>query len=177
VGETSASFVLKKGMTKLRKLLHQEIESLLAPLASAEGYELVAVESAGAHRSPVVRVFLDTEGGINIDQIAQANHWISRAIEDSGLINGSYTLEVSSPGIDRPLSKISDFTRNIGQIATIKTKPINGRGTFTGQILEVNDGSVTLDTGDDSVEIDMNSIIKARLKGRVDFGQKGEAKK
>lgn len=175
VGETSASFVLKKGMTELRKPLHQEIEELLAPLARDEGYELVAVESAGAPKSPVIRVFLDIEGGITIDQIVQANHWISKAIEDKTLIGGSYTLEVSSPGIDRPLSKSSDFMRYVGEFARIKTKPINGRGTFTGRIVKVSEGRVTLDLGVDSVEIDIASITKARLKGRVNFGQKGEA--
>jgi len=171
----SASFVLGKGMPELRKPLHQEIEELLAPLARDEGYELVAVESAGAPKSPLIRVFLDIEGGINIDQIVQANHWITKAIEDKDLIKGSYTLEVSSPGIDRPLSKPSDFIRHVGELAKIKTKPINGRGTFTGKIMRVSEDRVTLDLGDDSVEIDIASITKARLKGRVDFGQKGEA--
>lgn len=153
--------------------LAERIELMLVPVAQREGVELVAVEIAGATKHRVVRVYLDREGGIDIDTIVDANRWISETLEAEDPIPGAYDLEVSSPGIDRPLRKIADFERFRGQTAVIKTTPIDGRGKFTGTISGTDGDTVVLESEGETYRIPLASISKAHLKGDVDFGQKG----
>ncbi len=153
--------------------LSESIEALLAPIADREGYELVAVEIAGSTSTPVVRVFIDRDGGVDIDAIVDANEWISDALDEADPIDTTYTLEVSSPGVDRPLTKVEHFERFCGQNATIKTRPLDGRSSFKGTITSVEGDTVLLQTDEEIVRIPCSAVVKARLKGHVDFSQKG----
>jgi len=150
--------------------LAERLETLLAPVAEEHGLELVAVETAGSAGHPIVRVFLDREGGIGLDVVAQASTWVSDTLEAADPIEGAYTLEVSSPGIDRPLRKLQDYERFMGQVAVVKTRPIDGRSSFTGRIAGVSDESIEIDADDEIVAIPLTVIKKAHLKGEVDFG-------
>ncbi len=154
--------------------LHERIEALLEPAAAREGFELVAVETAGATKAPVIRVFVDREGGIDVDALVDANRWISEVLDETDPVRSAYTLEVSSPGVDRPLTKLEHFVRFSGQTAKIKTSPIEGRSAFRGTIVSVEDDTIVFDIEDgDTVRIPHAAITKARLKGTVDFCQKG----
>jgi ribosome maturation factor RimP len=153
--------------------LAERLEALIAPVATRHGYELVAIEMAGGHRQPIVRVYLDREEGLDIDAIVSANGWISELLDMEDPIGKPYTLEVSSPGIDRPLQGTRDFRRFLGQIATVKALTDAGRATYTGTITDVDDDSVTLHTDDTDVRILVEAITKARLKGDVDFNREG----
>jgi len=157
----------------VRQSLPERIEALLAPIADREGYELVAVEIAGAASAPVVRIFIDRDGGVDIDAIVEANGWISDTLDESDPIETAYTLEVSSPGVDRPLTKVEHFERFCGENATVKTRPLDGRSSFKGAITAVDGDTVLLKTEDEIVRIPFSAIVKARLKGRVDFSPKG----
>lgn len=150
------------------------VEELLEPEASSHGFELVAVEQAGGRHVPVIRVLLDREGGVTIDDLAAANEWVSATLDESDIVSGSYTLEVSSPGIDRPLRKLADFERFAGETATIKTRVgQTGRSSWTGPIEKVEGDHVVLDIDGEPFAIAFNDILKARLKGVVDFGKGG----
>jgi ribosome maturation factor RimP len=150
------------------------VEELLEPEASANGFELVAVEQAGGRHVPVIRVLLDREGGVTIDDLASANEWVSAVLDESDAISGPYTLEVSSPGIDRPLRRPSDYERFAGETATVKVRARDhGRNTWTGKIERVEGDTVVLDVEGESVAVPFNDILKARLKGVVDFGKGG----
>jgi len=154
--------------------LARRIEELLEPEAEANGFELVAVEQAGGRHVPVIRVLLDREDGVTIDDLAAANEWISAVLDETDVVSGSYTLEVSSPGVDRPLRKLADFERFAGETATLKTRAAQtGRTTWTGRIEGVEGDRVVLDVDDESVAVPFNEILKARLKGVVDFGKGG----
>lgn len=153
--------------------LAERVEALLAPVAQREGLELVAVETAGATKHPVIRVLLDCEGGITLDVIVAANRWISEVLDAEDPIPSTYTLEVSSPGVDRPLRTIADFERFIGHVAVVKTTPIEGRARFTGEIVGTDESSVTLDVDGETVRVPIGAVSKARLKGEVDFARKG----
>ena len=153
--------------------LSERIESLLEPVAAREGYELVAVEIAGAASAPVVRVFIDRDGGLDIDAIVAANTWVSDTLDEADPIDSAYTLEVSSPGIDRPLTRIEHFERFCGETAALKTRPVDGCSSFTGTITGVDGDTILLETKEDTVRIPCSAITKARLKGHVDFSQKG----
>jgi ribosome maturation factor RimP len=155
----------------VRTELEARLEAALAPAAHSHGFELVAVELAGGHAQPILRVFLDKDGGVGIDDICQANEWVSALLETDEPFEGPYTLEVSSPGIDRPLRKDADFERFTGSVATLKTRPIDGRTRFTGTIEGVQGDVVVLDIEDELVRIPFSDVRNARLKGEVDFGQ------
>ena len=151
-------------------LLAEQVEGLIAPIAERNGYELVAVETAGGDGQPIIRVFLDSDGGITLDAICEANRWISDGLEDLETLSGSYTLEVSSPGIERPLGKLSDFEKYTGEKAKLKTAPVQGRSAFTGVIEGVEGEDVLLGVDGQTVHVPFGSVKKARLKPDMDFG-------
>ena len=155
--------------------LAEKVEALLSPIAEREGFEIVAVETAGGHKQPVVRVYVDREEGIDLDAICAANAWISSAIEaEEALLSKAYTLEVSSPGIDRPLAKLADFQRFAGETVKIKTVPGEGRTTYTGTLVGLEGDTVVLNTdAGETVRVPHAAISKAHIKGAVDFKQKG----
>lgn len=151
----------------------ERVIALLEPVAQREGYELVAVEVAGAAHTPILRVFLDKEGGLDIDSLVAANEWVSEALDAADVISSAYTLEVSSPGIDRPLRKLIDFERFAGGTVVLKTTPIEGRHKFTGTIQGVDGDAVMLETDGQTFHIPIGAITRAHLKGEVDFNKKG----
>lgn len=154
----------------IAKDLSTKLTSLLEPIAQEHGLELVAVEQAGGRHTPVIRVLLDREGGLDIDAICAANAWVSEALDDADPISGSYTLEVSTPGVDRPLTKPEDFERFSGETAKIKTRPdASVKGSWTGTIVGREDASVVLDVDGQRVVVPFDDIAKARLKGAVSF--------
>lgn len=150
--------------------LERRIETLLAPVASEHGLELVAAEIAGGSSLPTLRVYLDQDGGIDLDTICEANRWISHVLDEIDPFNGAYTLEVSSPGVDRPLRTREDFMRFAGETATMRTQRIEGRTRFTGIITGADETHVVLDVDGQTVRIAFEDVRNARLKGAVDFG-------
>ncbi|MDZ4169385.1 MAG: ribosome maturation factor RimP [Coriobacteriia bacterium] len=154
----------------IAKDLSAKLTILLEPIAHDHGFELVAVEQAGGRHTPVIRVLLDREGGVDIDAICAANTWVSEALDEADPISGPYTLEVSTPGVDRPLTKLEDYERFTGQTAKVKTRPdASVRGAWTGTIVGREGESILLDVDGDSVTVPFDDIAKARLKGAVSF--------
>lgn len=153
----------------------ERLTDLLEPQAVSAGLELVAVEVAGHAGSQVVRVYLDRQGGIDLDALAGANAWIAEALETQPELQGSYTLEVSSPGIERPIVKHADWGRFTGHTVAVKTaERIEGHRSFTG-INEGRDGDViVLRSGSDTYRIPLGLISRAHLK--VDMAALGEGK-
>jgi len=150
------------------------LTELLEPLAEENGFELVAVEQAGGRKTPVIRVLLDREGGLDLDAICSANQWVSEAIDNADPISGPYTLEVSSPGVDRPLRTREHFQRFAGETVTVKAKPHEGsRGGWTGTLKGMDGDDVVIDIDGEAVRIPYVSVHKARLKGVVSFNREG----
>lgn len=145
--------------------LADELIDILEPLAEENGLELVTVETSGSGRGQVVRVFLDRRGGIDIDAITVANEWISEALEAVERLRGSYTLEVSSPGIERVLRKRTDFERFAGRRVAVRAKEkIEGRTSFNGILRGVNGEDVVIDVDGTEYRVSFGSIERARLK-------------
>lgn len=152
--------------------LVNELIALLEPLAENSGLELVTVEVAGGQRHQTVRVYLDREGGIDIDAIAEANTWLSDALDGVSRLSGAYTLEVSSPGIERILRKQTDFTRFAGERITLQTaRPVEGRSRFTGRLVGVEGDDVVIEQDEQEHRVPFTAIERARLK--ADFGEAG----
>ena len=152
------------------------LTELLEPLAGSHGFELVAVEQTGGRRSPIIRVLLDREDGLDLDAICSANRWVSDAIDSANPVMGPYTLEVSSPGVDRPLRTREHYQRFAGETVTLKTKPHGGsRSTWTGMLRGIDGDDVILEVEGETVRIPFDSVQKARLKGVISFNTEGGA--
>ena len=155
-------------------LTHKEQSLLdaLAPLAQQHGIEIVTVEVTGSKKSPTIRVYIDTDHGVGFDELSEAQTWINETMERIDPFPGAYMLEVSSPGIDRPLRTPEHFNRFAGQTAVVKaSKGINGRSQFTAVIVGADGEKLTLDNQGTSIEIPFDLIKRAHLKGVIDFSE------
>ena len=148
----------------------RQLLDALSPRAEAEGVEIVTVEIVGAKKAPTIRVFIDTPGGVGFDELASAQAWINAIMDELDPFPGAYSLEVSSPGIDRPLRTLEHFARFAGQTAVVKTsRPLDGRTSFAGAIVSAEGDEVVLDVDGEHVAIPFDGIKRAHLKGTIHF--------
>ncbi len=153
--------------------LVDELIALLEPLAGAHGLDLVTVEVAGGHKHQTIRVFLDREGGIDIEAVAGANEWVSEALDEMSRLSGPYTLEVSSPGIERVLRKRQDFVRFSGERVSVHlTHAIDGRSRLTGRLIALDGDDVVIEADGKEHRVAFDDVERARLK--VDFDSASE---
>ena len=143
-----------------------EVFELAEDLLSESLMEVVDVEFLSEHGRWVLRLYIDKEGGITLDDCAGVSRELGDLIEVKNIIDYPYVLEVSSPGLNRPLKKEKDFIRSIGKIvALVVSKPINNRKNFTGRITGVREGVISLLLNDNTLaEVPLKEINKARLK-------------
>jgi ribosome maturation factor RimP len=142
----------------------------LEPLAEQAGLELVTIEVVGAHKAPTIRIYLDAPGGIGFDQIMASHEWIDAYLEETDPFPGAYTLEVSSPGIDRPLRKRSDFERFSGEQVVVLSREDGKRRKHTGTLQGIRDDQVVIaDEEGNETLVDFDAISKAHIVGKIDF--------
>lgn len=142
----------------------------LEPHARQQGIEIVTLEVVGAKKSPTIRVYIDTDHGVSFDELSAAQAWINDVMDEIDPFPGAYMLEVSSPGIDRPLRTPEHFERFAGETAVIKTaSPVDGRSTFTGTLNGVEGGLIAVTCDGEDFRIPLESVKRANLKGTVDF--------
>lgn len=142
----------------------------LEPRAATEGIEIVTVQVVGAKKAPTIRVFIDTPEGVSFDQLAKSQAWINEIMDAIDPFPGAYTLEVSSPGIDRPLRTPEHFARFARQLAVVKMgHPLDGRSNFTGKIVSADDTCVVMEIDGEQISLPMDDMKRAHLKGIVDF--------
>lgn len=148
----------------------QQLLDALTSRAVDEGIEIITVEVVGAKKAPTIRVYIDTSEGVSFDELSAAQAWINEIMDKLDPFPGAYTLEVSSPGIDRPLRTPEHFVRFIGDTAVVKTKgPMDGRSAFTGTIVTADMQMVELEMDDAVISIPFDIIKRAHLKGAIDF--------
>lgn len=133
---------------------------------SEQGLDVVDVEIAGPKSRPTLRVRLDAlEGVVDMDRIADATPWVSDVVDRLDLIAGPFDLEVSSPGLDRPLRRERDFARFAGERAEVRLSvESDGRRSLTGAIVSAADGLVAFEVDGERVEVPLDAIRSARLK-------------
>ncbi len=143
----------------------EKLRNIAEPVVRGQGYELVEVEWAGSPGGYVLRVYIDREGGISHQDCADVSHQLSATLDVADIIPVRYSLEVSSPGLDRPLRKESDFKRFVGKRAKIRTRrPVGeSRRNFSGILVGVEGGKVRIDVGDQVCDVPVDSIEKANL--------------
>ena len=145
-----------------------KLQSLVEPVVTGQGYELVDVEFKNELGAWILRVYIDkpgTEGGVGLDDCASVSRELSAVLDVDDVIPGHYSLEVSSPGLNRPLKKEADFARFVGKKAKIRTRhPIGeSRRNFSGTLVEVAGGKVKIDVGDQVCEVPVDAVEKANL--------------
>ncbi len=134
-------FVWRKFVTKLE----QDLTAMLEPAVEALGFELLGLEFVTAGRHSTLRVYIDHENGINVDNCAEVSHQVSAIMDVEDPITNEYTLEVSSPGVDRPLFKQAHFEQAVGEEIRLRTKlPQDGRRNFKGDLVAINGDVITL---------------------------------
>lgn len=149
-----------------REGLAKRVAQVALPLCEAENYELVHVECFGRNRETIVRVFVDKPGGITLDDCVGISRQLGDLIEVHIEKMGSYRLEVSSPGPNRPLNMKEDFYRFAGRRVKIEThETIGGKKKFIGVLEKVTDDCVLLDVDGEKLELSDSQIRKAMLAG------------
>lgn len=147
-----------------------QVEELLRPIAARLGLETVDVAISGEAHRTALRVLMDRpEGGITVEECARVSEALSRQLDLYDLFEDPYTLEVSSPGLDRPLRNDADFRRFAGKKAEIKTYgPLDGQRHFRGILLGVIGEAVVLQVDDRQVQVPKGQIAQARLLVEMD---------
>lgn len=158
-----------------RQFLADRITELAEQVAASMGMEVVLVEIKGSGNRSVVRTFIDQTGGVSLDDCARFSRRFSVSLDVEDWVPFSYTLEVSSPGIDRPLVKESDFKRYCGKNATVRSrKPVDGRKNFKGRIADVTAGRLELEISPgNTIKIALMDIEKANLIGDLSTRPQG----
>ena len=142
----------------------EEVTDLAEVVAHRRSLRLWDVELGGAQGAQVVRVFVDADEGVDLDTVAEVSEEISRGLDLRDPIDGRYTLEVSSPGLERSLKRPEHFTLSVGSDVVVKTKErlVGGSHRVDGTVVEADDRSVKLRTGEEEVDVPYEAIKSAR---------------
>lgn len=137
----------------------------LPPHLTEQGYELVEVAFGKEGGHQVFRIYIDRPGGITLDDCTAVSQLLSPLLDALDLVDGSYMLEVSSPGFDRPVRKPEDFERFAGERIKLKTiMPVEGRKQFKGVLKGYRDGLISIDIDGRVYEIHTENLLKANLE-------------
>ena len=143
------------------------IWQLAGPLAETQGLEIIDIElrREGSRSGRVLRLYLDREGGPTVDDLSQMSRELSALLDDHDVVEGAYTLEVSSPGINRPLKRPEHFKRFIGKRVRVRTRDlVHGRRSFLGPLLDVFSDKIALNQDGARIEIPLAAIEKSNYE-------------
>ena len=144
------------------------IYDALKEVAIENGFEVVSVSVVGSKKSPILKVFIDVEGGVSFEELASAQACLNPIIEEIDPFDAPYTLEVSSPGIDRPLVFLSHFEKFVGSEAHVRTQmPVEERRNFNGVIKAVEGNTVVIEDEAGEHPLDFENIKRANLIGKI----------
>lgn len=143
----------------------EKVSSLVMPILDKAGMELVDLEYRKEGSGWVLRLFIDREGGVTLDDCADISREVDAVLDAEDIIHREYNLEVSSPGLNRPLKKEADFKRFAGSLAKIKTfEAIGASKNFKGRIESCEEGMVALNVDGVTHRIPLSKIAKANLE-------------
>jgi ribosome maturation factor RimP len=142
----------------------EHLVNLIKPIVEGLGYECVGIDYNPHPKHGCLRIYIDSENGILVEDCSKVSHQISGVLDVEDPIPGNYQLEISSPGADRPFFKISQFEKFIGSVVTVNLfKAIHGRRKITGLIKRVEDDIITLQEDGQVFEVPFDAMSKARL--------------
>ena len=142
----------------------EKLKNLLGPVVTELGYEFIGCELFAYGNHKKLRLFIDKENGVGIEDCEKVSHGVSAFLDVEDPIEGAYRLEVSSPGFDRPLFELDHYQRYIGQRAKVRLRDkIDNRRNLLGIIEKVSEGKVTMDLEGQKVSFDLNDVSRANL--------------
>jgi ribosome maturation factor RimP len=155
---------LYRHMVSKVHIVTKQVADLVAPILDEMGFELVDVEYLSKYGRWVLRLYIDTDGGVTIDDCARVSSEIGHLIDVKDVITHEYILEVSSPGLNRPLKKEKDFIWATGKRVKVRmVKPVNGRRNFTGYLKNFEDGTLYVEAEGALVALPLVEVDKANL--------------
>ena len=144
--------------------LRERLYELIEPVVGRLGYELIELEFAPSHGRSLLRLYIDRESGVGLEDCEQVSREVAALLDLEDPIPGAYTLEVSSPGFDRLLRTQAHFGRFVGSRVFVELKePRDGRRRYTGKLLTVDDRGIALEVDRQQVAVAFAEIGKARL--------------
>ena len=159
---------------KLEKKIVEDVEKCFEEMFGNTDLELVEVEYRREASGWVLRVYIDKEGGVLLDDCSMTSNQLGDIIEVKDIIPGAYSLEVTSPGLNRPLKKEEDFIGLIGETIKLKTRTLlNKRKNFKGVLKEFKDGMLKIDSDGKEFNISYKDVKKANLE--YDYNKKQQA--
>jgi ribosome maturation factor RimP len=153
-------------MTQETQANMDRIREVVLPILESMGLELVDLELSGRGKGGYLRVFIDKPGGVTVEDCEQVSRYVGHALDVADPIPTSYMLEVSSPGLDRPLRKIEDYRRYTGKLVRLKlARPVNGAWVVIGRLQGLREDRVEIKPDDsDPVQVALMDIAQARLE-------------
>lgn len=140
-----------------------EVEAMIRPVVEAAGLELVEAAMTREHGRRILRVTVDREGGVDLDAIGGVSDGISRRLDLEGFQPGPYSLEVSSPGIERPLRAPRDYARRVGERVKVKlAQPVDGTRSLRGTLVAVDEEGLRIGTEEGERAVAFDDIASAR---------------
>jgi ribosome maturation factor RimP len=149
--------------------LIQNITDLATKIAAAGGLDLVDVEIFRAGKRRVLRIYVGKKGGVNVEDCARVSRDLGTLLDaDNVMQDENYTLEVSSPGLDRPFKTIQDYRRNVGNFVRVSTsEPIEGKRMVVGKLEDVEETSITVESNGKTRSIPLGLIVQAKVDIRL----------
>ena len=144
--------------------IEEKVEKLVEPIIEKIGYELYDVEYAKEGKNYFLRIFIDNEKGIDLNDCEKVNNVITDILDEENYIKEQYFLEVSSPGVERLLRKDKHLKQNIGQQINIKLfkKDENGKKEYIGELKEFNEQNITIQQDDNKMQIERKNIAQIK---------------
>ncbi len=142
----------------------QKLTELLKPAVEETGKTLLGIEYLSAGNNSVLRLFIDHENGINVDDCAEVSRQVGALLDVEDPISSEYSLEVSSPGVDRPLFELAHFQEVIGETVNVKlSMPLNGRRKFKGPLVAIENDTLIVEVDSIDYELVISNVDKANL--------------
>ncbi len=146
----------------------QKLTELLRPAVEETGKELLGIEFVSAGNNSILRLFIDHENGIDVDDCAEVSRQVGAILDVEDPISSEYNLEVSSPGIDRPLFELAHFEAVKGETVNIKlAMPVNGRRKFKGLLVAIEGNQLVVQVDGVDYELMINNVDKANLVAKL----------
>jgi len=141
------------------------VRMIADPILSSEGMDLVEIEYRRESKGWILRLYIDKEGGVTLDDCARISQEVGRSLDVEDFISTPYTLEISSPGLTRPLKTEKDFMRYRDRLIKVRTiDPIENRRQFKGKLLGVSDNRIEIEMEGGILQIPLSNVAKASLE-------------
>ena len=158
----------------MSKEIVDRVRAIADPILYGEGMELVDIEYRRESKGWVLRITLDKEGGVTLDDCSRVSHEVGRNLDVEDLIQTPYTLEVSSPGLTRPLRDEKDFMKYCHHLIKVKTlDPIENRRQFKGRLLGISEKQIEIEIDGGVFQIPLSNVAKANLEYDREVPRKG----